>query len=316
MALPAGAEVWDVARRWARWVGRSLIQIARLAFALLLILLADRVVAGDVTVDEALAVAGLSLAALAAFALTPGLGRDLFKRVSKISVGPIALEVFEEAALTPAKTTEDSDNAERRPESVLALRLKIERKLTYVAKHVLDEGGNPTFLTVGSLRYDKLLPRKEADLVNQLMTLRDEDIAELSPAERDKFFAAADKIARNIRASVLHCLVRKILREPGEADAQRLNGWKIDKVKRKGARDDFVAAKGEEKVRIASVFATDEESDLLAAAKKRLAPDAEGESSYKRRIIVLPHQSRSKIELDADPAVVTADQLVDVLCGG
>jgi hypothetical protein len=309
MTLPSRAQTWDATRDSARWVGRSAIQIARVVFALLLVFLADRVVAGDVTTDEALAVAGLSLAALAALALTPALGRSLVKRVSKISIGPVALEVFEEAERTPAaKTAEDLDNAEQRVESVLALRLKIERKLTYIAKHVLDEGGHPTFLTIGSLRYDKLLPKKEADLVNQLMTLRDEDIAELSPAERVKFFTATDKIARSIRASVLHCLVNKILRELGK------KGWKIRKVKRKNARDDFVAEKDGKKYRIASVFATDRKSDLLAVAKKRLAPDAKGLGGYERRIIVLPHHSKSGTEAGGDPAVVTTDELIGELC--
>lgn len=318
MNLPDGKQAWDFTRSAARWLGRSAIQIARVVFAVLLVLLADRVVANDVTTDEALAVAGLVLAALAVFALTPKVARDLVKKVSKVSVGPVALEVFEEAGKAPeGRKTEDSDKAERRADSVLALRLKIERKLTYVAKHVLDDDGHPTFLTVGSLRYDKLLPRKEADLVNQLMTLRDEDIAELSPVEREKFLKGADKIARNIRASVLHCFVAKMLREPSEHDKRKLKGWKVRKLRRKGARSDFIAERDGKKYRIASVFATDKKSGLLDSAIERLLPEAKGEEAYARRIIVLPHKSRSRItERDADPAVVTTDELADLLCSG
>ena len=317
MDLPERKQAWDSIRRAGRWTGRSAIQIARVVFAVLLVLLADRVVANDVTTDEALAVAGLVLAALAVFALTPKVARDIVRKVSKVSVGPVALEVFEEAGRAPeARKTEDSDKAEQRADSVLALRLKIERKLTYVAKHVLDEDGHPTFLTVGSLRYDKLLPRKEADLVNQLMTLRDEDIAELSPVERDKFLRGADKIARNIRASVLHCLVAKTLRDPSGDDKDKLDGWKVKKLRRKGARSDFVAELDGKKYRIASVFATDRKSRLLETAVNRLSPAAQGEEAYERRIIVLPHKSRStQTGPDADPAVVTTDDLVDVLCG-
>ena len=313
MQIPRHVQVWYRARLLALWAGRSTIQLARLAFAVLLILLADRVIAGEVTTDEAIAVAGLTLAALAVFALTPEVARGIIQRVSKISIGPVALEVFAEAGqVQDAKGTEETDGSEEQVESVLALRLKIERKLTYVAKHVLDEHGRPTFLSVGSLRYDKLLPRKEADLVNQLMTLRDEDIAELTPVERDKFLRAADKIARNIRASVLHCLVQKTLDE-ANGEGQALSGWKIDTVKRRGARSDFVAKRSEKEFRIASVFATDEGSTLLAAAKKRLAPGAKGEDRYKGRIIVLPHNSRATVQRDADPAVVTTDELVEVL---
>ncbi len=317
-------------RALLRLVGGIAIQVARVAFALLLVLLADRVVVGAVKTDQALVVAGLTLAALAAIALTPSVARALAARVSKISIGPVVLEVFKaaERAAGPA-TVEDFEGAEGLSgelegdletelsvESVLDLRLMIERKLTYLAKHVLDQGGTPTFLTIGSLKYDKLLPERDADLVSRLMALRDEDLAELSPVERAKFLVAADEVARSIRATVLHCLVRKILLEPRGGDRKRLKGWEVSELHReRGRRTDFVVEIKGSKYRVAPVFATNRSSPLLASAKKRLAPGEIGEDDYALRIIVLPHNSRGDKEPESDPAVITTDQLVGVLRG-
>jgi hypothetical protein len=131
------------------------------------VVLADRVAAGRLSSDTAVAVAGLAAAALVVLVLSPGLARALSRRVFKISLGPVALEVFQAAEkVTPSVPTEDPEDSDALVTSVLALRLKIERKFAYIAKHVLDDkAGHPTFLTIGSLKYDKLLPGEEADIV-------------------------------------------------------------------------------------------------------------------------------------------------------
>lgn len=298
-------------RQEARAFLGLLLNFARVAFALLLLVLAERVAFGELSTETALAVGGLTAAALAVLVLTPKLMASLSRRISKISVGPVALEVFEAAERrAPAAATEDPEDRDLSVTSVLGLRLKIERKLTYIAKHVLDDAKeHPTFLTVGSLKYDKLLPAEEADLVNRLMTLRDEDLAGMPDAEKDEFLKAADKIARNIRASVLHCFLWQLLQDLKRKDGE----WKVTKAKRgSGRRPDFVARKGERRFRIASVFATDKESELLATAKKRLRPK-EGSNRYERRIVVLPHRSESPRSADGDPAVVATDGLAVLL---
>jgi hypothetical protein len=59
------------------------------------------------------------------------------------------------------------------------------------------------------------------------------------------------------------------------------------------------------------VFATDEESELLDKAKKRLRPGAK--TTVARRIVVLPHCSDSPESPDDDPAVLTTDGLCKTL---
>jgi hypothetical protein len=297
-------------RREARLLAGVLLNGARVAFALLLLVLADRVAAGRLSSDTAVAVAGLAAAALVVLVLSPGLARALSRRVSKISLGPVALEVFQAAEkVTPSVPTEDPEDSDALVTSVLALRLKIERKLTYIAKHVLDDkAGHPTFLTIGSLKYDKLLPGEEADVVNRLMTLRDEDLDGLPVAEKDEFLGAADKIARNIRASVLHGLVWQLLQQLKADDGE----WAVRKIRRgAGKRADLLAEKGGRKYRIAPVFATDEESELLDKARKRLRPGEK--TTVARRIVVLPHCSDSPESPDDDPAVLTTDGLCKTL---
>jgi hypothetical protein len=279
---------------------------ARIVLAIMLVVLADRIAAGRISTSAAVAVAGLTVAAVFVLALTPRLGRALAQRIAKVSLGPLAFEVFKAAQKTmPSMPTEDPERRERRVTSILALRLKIERKLTYIAKQVLDNNGHPTFLTIGSLKYDGYLPESDADVLNRLMTLRDEDLSELPPREQDEFLAITDKIARNIRASVLNGLVRKSLEG---------SGWNVSEIPR-GAdkRPDLDAEKHEYRCRIAPVFATDEESSLLDRAIERLSPATEGEDRYALRAIVLPHNSNSPKNRPGDPAVLTTDEFLEIL---
>ncbi|HWP33452.1 MAG TPA: hypothetical protein VNL97_06860 [Solirubrobacterales bacterium] len=290
--------------------------VARLATVVLLLVLADRVAAGRVSSGDAFAIAALVVAATAVLALTPRWARALGERISRISFGPsgVALELVEATRkAAPSQPTEDVEKRESDVNSVLALRLKIEWKLTYIAKHVLDENGHPTYLTIGSLKYDKLLPEADADVVNRLMTVRDEDIDRLSPAARDEFFAAADKVARKIRASVLNCLVLKLLKAATRRGG-KLDGWTVEKLEPgEGRRPDFIVEKGGRSFLVASVFATDKKSKILERAKERLGDDGDRENGYAKRIVALPHRSRSKKNREGEPAVVTTDELVDFL---
>src|SRR5215208_5203831 len=110
MRVPSKAQVWDFTVKAARRAGRSTVQLARVGFAFGLLVLAERVVAGEVSTDDALAVAGLSLAAVTALALSPRAARDLAERISKISVGPVALEVVKVAEDTPSSTSSLDDS--------------------------------------------------------------------------------------------------------------------------------------------------------------------------------------------------------------
>jgi hypothetical protein len=312
-----GASASARVEKLATKAARVSVQVARIGLAVLLLVLADRVAAGRISTADAFAIAALSSAALGTLVLTPRVARVLAQRISKISVGPggFALEVFEEARKAASSvTTEDTDKRESPVNSVLTLRLKIERKLTYVAKHVLDDAdGHPTFLTIGSLKYDKLLPADDADLVNRLMTLRDEDVRQLSPVAQDEFFAAADKVARKIRASVLNCLVRKLLRTATRPKG-KLSGWNVKPFALgEGKRPDFVVEKDGRRFLVASVFATDRKSPILERARQRLGPETSDGVTYEKRIIVLPHRSRSKKNRKGEPAVVTSDEMVDFL---
>ncbi len=301
----------ELLKKEVRSLSTLLLNCARIAFAVLLLVLADRVAAGRVSSDTAIAVGGLAAAALAVLLLSPRMATSLAQRVSKFSAGPFAFEVFEAAEKkTPADPTEDPESRDASVTSVLDLRLKIERKLTYVAKHVLDdEAGHPTFLTVGSLKYDKLLSAEEADIVNKLMTMRSEDLDGLPAAEKDEFLDAADRIARNIRASVLHGFVWQQLKQLEE------NGdWKVRKIRRgSGRRADLVAEKSRRKYLIAPVFAIDEESELLQGVEKRLRLKIDEDDTYARGIVVLPHRSESPFRLKGNPTVIGTDLVEEYL---
>jgi hypothetical protein len=289
---------------------RFLLQAARIALAVLLLILASKVEGGEITTDDAIAMAGLAAGALLLLSLSPRVVGSWSQRISKISIGPIALEVFKVAEeVAPATPTEDADGREP-VTSVLDLRLKIERKLTYLAKHVLDENGSPTFLTVGSLKWDGLLPAEEADLINRLMTLRDEDLRELPPAEQDEFLKAADRIARSMRASVLNCLVWKRLRGLEEEDTE----WAFEELARgEGKRPDVKAERKGRSYLIVPVFATSKKSALLDEAKARLRREVDKDGDCLGRIIVLPHHSKSPKDPDGFSAIITTDDLLVVL---
>ena len=191
------------------------------------------------------------------------------------------------------------------PQDILGLRLKFEAKLAYVAKILLADDGNASFVTVGSLNYDGYLTDDEARVATYVLTLRQEELQTLPRRERDQFLNDADRLVRNIRASVFFGLVRECLAK---------NQWEVEEIDAHGGpRPDLIAVKDERRFRIAPRFATTPGSTILSTAQERLEGLAEGAPENETRVVVLPDRSRIDSEPEGDPRVLKLKELKGAL---
>jgi len=275
------------ALRAATWL---LVHGAWVALGALFVYLALRVGDGKTEPEAAVVAAVLLLAAGALVGLgTPG-GRKLLGRIGKASVGPVALEFVSEAR-EAARLYEESDQGRSEVgdeplESLLSLRLRLEAKLAYIAKHLLTEDGShakhATFVTVGSLHEDGLITRKEAHTATRIMTLREEELDGIDPHEKAVFLASATEVVDNIRASVHYGRVRKRLERAG---------WLTLELPRGKLRPDLWAEKGEARLRVVPRFGTEKEN--LSKQIERLAERAPV-PRVRKKIIVVPDRSEER----------------------
>jgi hypothetical protein len=290
-------------RRVVSWLGRQLFRLTwiaiRVAAALALLYLAREVNRGHLETDEALVAAGLVLAALAALSLTPRLGRGLFTRLSKLNVGPFALELINDAREAATKAPGEDPTGEGEAVSMQALRLRWEFKLSYIANNLLDRDGAPRFVTIGSLAYDGFISEAEERTLAGIMVLRNEDLAELPIAERDEFLKAASQVVGNIRASVLNGYVRTILKQ--------LDGWRVTEIART-PRNDLLVERDSAKFFVAAVLAESQRGGVFERTRKRLPGDGPPGSTA---LIVVPHTFRpDQLKEDGEPPlVVNTDRL-------
>lgn len=234
---------------------------------------------------------------------------------TKLSLKEIGYpEQAKEAVADAEQAAESAPDSERDPKreseepaasDLLELRLKLEAKMTYIAKWLLRDDDRVPYLTIGSLRYDRLLTDEEARTATRVLTLRDEDLDPLPWAKRNEFLANADKVVTNIRAGVFFGLVRELLKK---------NAWTVKEIDVKSrARPDLLATKDGESYRIVPRYAMDPESEILMTALDDLKSSTAESANSEATVIVIPDRSSSRTDEHADPAVLKLSKLKEKL---
>lgn len=217
-------------------------------------------------------------------------------------VGREVVDDAVDAAGSPSAPSPDKDPADDSiPEDLLALRLKLEAKMSYIARTILasEKCACGVFVTIGSLNHDGFLSDKEARTATQVLTLRDEELDTLAPRLRWDFMRNANTVVGNIRASVFYGLVRESFKK---------NKWEVREIPVAKGRPDLLVCKGEQRYRIVPRFVLKKESNILERAKRRLAEGKDDESAAPA-IVVLPDLARGEIDADGDPLVIRFTEL-------
>ncbi|MFC9664634.1 hypothetical protein ACFVJ5_30755 [Nocardia sp. NPDC127606] len=197
-----------------KWSEEAIVRIAASVATLGAAGIAVLVATGSITSATAgfVAMAGLAAIVFGITALSPRIIKwDLFRHVKSVSVGPAALEMFERASLSASLTSEDTTE---QSQTLYDLKLRLEAKLTYVAKHVLapnpyEPGNVPTFLTIGSLKADEYLTDEQARLAYEILELRESEFRNLTADRREIILAGANKFVGNVRAEIFTSQVLK-----------------------------------------------------------------------------------------------------------
>lgn len=206
-----------------KWSKEAIIRIAAIAATVGAAGIAVLVAMGNLTSTTAgfVALAGLAAIVFGIAALSPKLIKwELFRHVKSVSLGPTAieLELFERASLSASLDSEeiirDSEDATEYSQTLYDLKLRLEAKLTYVAKHVLapdpyEPGNVPTFLTIGSLKTDGYLTDEQAKLAYQILELRESEFRNTTAEDREIILAGANKFVGNVRAEIFASQVLK-----------------------------------------------------------------------------------------------------------
>jgi hypothetical protein len=154
--------------------------------------------------------------------LDPADLRDRIKNIRELSVGSfkIVMDSAENAAAT-APSDEDRDT-DSKADSMFELRMLLEAKLAYIAKYLFADEDNPTltYVTIGSLRYDRLLTESQALTADAVLTIRDEELAGLKAEERAKLLHDANQVVTSIRLVVFRSLVKQQLVKGGWSVAE------------------------------------------------------------------------------------------------
>lgn len=254
-------------------------KVARFFVAAALFFLAVTVAFDWVDPAEAWVVLGLLAAAVVFPLLGPADVRDFVSRITEVGPVKLAEKVARQAADQTAGTDEDDIAVGN---SIFALRMSLEAKMTYLAKHVLgtDGGGsmvsgNANFLTIGSLRADRLLMDEQAETAALILgwTGREQTASDRT------FLEFAKKFIEGFRITVFANMVRNECSKNGRVVSAPLTSQHRDFR--------VTEADGSELV-VTPVFATSRNSALLSRVFDRVTA-AHGDSS----IVVVPDISRS-----------------------
>lgn len=285
--------------RIGRWVAGQTWLALQTVFGVALLVLAGAVVAESVKPDQGLVALALVLVVVVLAALRPTDVRELVGRLTE--AGPIKFATKEAETAADETVGVEADELDFE-NTMLDLRLKLEHKMTYIAKHLLGDVGTKlvsnkaNFVTVGSLQLDGLLSSEQARTATLILTWTDHDLARAAPQERSAFLAAANDLVSGIRATVFANMVRMELES---------NGWSVTLETKKKKRRDLKATKDDMGLRIVPVFATAEPSEVLNTVKGRLAKEhKQGAAPY---VFVIPDHSDTKTS--DGPPVVRLSQL-------
>ncbi len=221
------------------------------------------------------------------------------------SVSPETVKEATGAAEQDSDSEQDRDGKDsgRLPDDLLSLRLKLEAKMAYIAKILFttEECRCGSFVTIGSLNYDRFISDEEARTASQVLTLREEELETLPPRLRNEFLRSANTVVGNLRASVFYGVVRETLKK---------NKWKVTEIPTKAKRrPDLRAVKGEESYRIVPRFLIVEKTKRLEKVMRRLQKCKQDESKKEHDIVVIPDNSRTPTDPEGKPAVIKLAEL-------
>jgi hypothetical protein len=303
---PIDEATWNVVGHFAR--AAAAVGLIAVAIGL--------AVANEPDSGRAAVIAGLAVLAVVLLVLTPDDIRRFVKRIQNIKAPGVEVGLAKETA--DAAEPEDREQDEEpvgRARDVLDLRLKLEAKMAYIAKHLLAEyegtpGGDdfvehPTFVTIGSLQLDGYLSGEEAEVASQVLSYSENDLASLPAGERRKFITNADKTVGGIRASVFRGMVKKVLSDNGFDVADDVYGASL------GGRPDLHVRRAEEQpFRVVPAFAVSQPSKILKKARDNLVEADSPEPA--RRIVVVPDRPNSPTATN-DPRATKLPGLVQLL---
>lgn len=257
-------------------IGRSVAMLA-------LVVAAVAHIMNWLTTTQLLVLFAIAVVGIMIWTISPGDLKGFLSRLQKVSVGPLSAEVQSAAASAASVTPNDIDDESERDDAkdIFDLRMKLESKFTYLAKHVLASKLNghiiPTYLTVGSLKNDHLLADDEAVTADAILTLRDTEFRQLPYEERKEFLKNSTKFVNTVHTTIFHAYVAQLLKGMGTVTRER---------RKDSTRDDLVVLRNGTMERYVPVFSTSADSDLVAGQRNRLSK-LEG-----RSIIVLPSMTQ------------------------
>jgi hypothetical protein len=243
---------------------------------------------------------------------------QVLARVESASVGPVGInlrqEVGKAAEQAPESDTEEgSSNEFKRAETMFDLRIRLEYKLAYVAKHLLaPSDGNATFVTVGSLKLDGYLTEAQARTAIGILGTRQEELEALPETAQAKFLSEASEFVDGMRASIFWGQVKRRLRGVESPDHESLF---TKEIPGNGNRRDLLVKSTQGPVRVAPAFALDKNSKILQSTVDRLRGEGLAARGGERQIVVVPDRSRARTrpKLDDQPAVVKLGSLRGML---
>ncbi|QLL05368.1 hypothetical protein [Mycobacterium vicinigordonae] len=245
----------------------------------------------------------LALLAALAFAVASAVPDDAFvnalNKVSVLKVAGLHVELKQFIAQTDVKGDEDvarvHEGDQEYSQTLVDLKIRLEAKLTYLAKHVLCADPNytvPTFLTIGSLATDGYLSRDQAKLAYEIMGLREYDFERATAAETYILLQGGNKFVDTLRAEVFEGFITAETRK---------SGWTVARVTDtpRGRRDLMVTDKIQSLTHhVIPVFSLEKDSPLLEKARKRLQDNARASGPGLRLIVVPPRSKAAKSDLD------------------
>lgn len=275
---------------WRRRAARVIFGLAALGAMVLAVVvsLSD----GEPEPDRALATAALVVLGLIPVALYLVPQADLqaaLGRIKSVTIGSLGIELSDYAGLAGQAEVSEEDAGEI-GETLLDLRVGLEMKLAYLAKHVFGpqpdpDAGDviPAFITVGSLQHDGYLSKDHARIAYDILTMRSHELRSLTGPERRLFLKGAENFVKGIRSEIFTAQVKKELE-----DAH----WRVLEAspQMRLRRDLIVQSTGTDGIQhhVIPVFAMSPDSTLFEKPSERLQKQSLSKAGGSRFIVVPP----------------------------
>jgi hypothetical protein len=270
------------------------------------------VIAADLSADRAWPAAAFLLIGLLVLVVPADAWQGFLSRVENAQIGPFGFGLRQEVAKA-AEIAPPSDKGEgvegedgEKAKTVFELRMQLERKLAFIAKHLLGTVDRVTFVTIGSLLFDDYLTKAEARTATGIMTARDDELSQLPDAERRKFIDDAQTFLDGLRASVFWGRVKRELQGRGEIDGDDLF---VERVRGTGGRNDLLADGAGEETRIIPILALNPDSKKLVKAVEPIEKGDLPRPQTTRQIIVVPDTSTTKVPPQSTVQIVKLNEL-------